>query len=117
MKRLLAIVLFLSISLFTSLNIMSAKAEVLNKPMVVDMEKAKQIALGKVAGKVVNATIQRDDGMIKYEITIQAKDGKYEVEIDKATGKVLEVEKESGAGNDQGDDDDHHEGEDDHDDD
>ena len=31
---------------------------------------------------------------MKYEIIIQAKDGKYEVEIDKATGKVLEVEKE-----------------------
>ena len=33
--------------------------------------------------------------MKKYEMIIQAKDGKYEVEIDKATGKVLEVEKEN----------------------
>ena len=33
--------------------------------------------------------------MVYYEMIIQAKDGKYEVEIDKATGKVLEVEKEN----------------------
>jgi len=75
------------------------------------MEKAKQIALGQVKGKILNAYLEDDDGRTQYEIIIQAKDGKYEVEIDKATGKVLEVEKEGNI-KDDGDD-----GDDDNDDD
>ncbi len=60
----------------------------------ITLEKAKQIALKQVKGKIIRTRVEKDDGKQKYEIIIQAKDGKYEVEIDKATGKVLEVEKE-----------------------
>ena len=49
----------------------------------------------------------------KYEIIIQAKDGRYEVEIDKSTGKVLEVEKENDNREDENDDDDRDEPNDD----
>ena len=44
--------------------------------------------------------------MAYYEMIIQGKDGRYEVEIDKSSGKVLEVEKEDDHGEDDNDDDD-----------
>ena len=85
------------IFLFTlfSLNPFSVTAQEPN-PEGISMEKAKEIALKEVKGNIVSTEIEKEDGMDKYEIIIQAKDGKYEVEIDKATGKVLEVEKEDG---------------------
>ena len=43
---------------------------------------------------------------MQYEIIVQAKDGTYEIEIDKATGKVLEVEKEGANDEDDRHDDD-----------
>lgn len=86
--------------------------------------KAKEIALQKVPGKVLSIKKETDDGMVMYEVIVEGKDGKYEVEIDPATGKVLEVEKE-GAKNgdddkyddDDGDDDDDRHGDDDNNDD
>lgn len=118
MKKWLAVVFLLSLCMFNGLNVMSTKAETVNQPQAIDMEKAKQIALGKVPGTVVSAKIEKDDGMVKYEVIVQAKDGKYEVEIDKATGKILEIEKEgsrseTGNDDDHEGDDDHHEGDDD----
>ncbi len=71
----------------------------------VTLEQAQKIALKEVKGKVLCTKEENDDGMAKYEIMIEGKDGKYEVEIDKATGKVLEVEKE-GSNRDDDDDDD-----------
>ena len=113
MKKVLVVALLLSINLCSGLFAQSTKAQGINSLAAISMEKAKQIALGKVKGQIVSAKIEKDDGITKYEIIVQAKDGKYEVEIDKATGKVLEVEKE-GSGNRSGTDDDHHEGDDDH---
>lgn len=112
MKKTLVVVLLLSINLFSGLYAQSTKAQGVSSLAAISMEKAKQIALGKVKGQIVSAKIEKDDGITKYEIIVQAKDGKYEVEIDKATGKVLEVEKE-GARGESGTDDDQHEGEDD----
>lgn len=86
------------LSLF-SLNLLSVNAHGA-KPEGISMEKAKQIALEQVKGEILYSHLEKDDGMIKYEIIIQANDGKYEVEIDKATGKVLEVEKEGDKEND-----------------
>jgi hypothetical protein len=115
MKKMLSVVTF---HLFAGLNVLTANAQGENQSAAITMEKAKQIALEKVKGQVISAKTEVDDGMMKYEIIIQAKDGKYEVEIDKATGKVLEVEKEGARkGNDDGHNkngDDHHEGDDDH---
>lgn len=114
MKKTLMIGLLVSLNLILGLNAQAAKVTEVNPKEAITMEKAKQIALGKVKGKVLHAKVEKDDGVEKYEVIIQANDGKYEVEIEKATGKVLEVEKE-GAGNRNGtDDDDRHEGEDDH---
>lgn len=114
MKKTLFMALLLSFNLFSGLQLLSAKAEGVSPKAAISMEKAKQIALGKVKGQIVSAKVEKDDGITKYEIIVQAKDGKYEVEIDQATGKVLEVEKE-GARSDRGTDDDHHD--DEHDDD
>jgi hypothetical protein len=112
MKKTLIIGLLLSLNLIFGLNALGAKAAEVSPKAAVTMEKAKQIALGKVKGKVLSAKVENDDGIEKYEIIVQANDGKYEVEIEKSSGKVLEVEKE-GAGNGKGTDDDRHEGEDD----
>jgi uncharacterized membrane protein YkoI len=60
------------------------------------LEKAKKIALQQVKGKIIDAEIEKDEGMIVYEIIIKTKNAWYEVKIDKATGKVLEVDKEGG---------------------
>jgi hypothetical protein len=113
MKKATTVILLL-ISL--SLNLLSVSAQGAN-PEGISMEKAKEIALEQVKGKIVSANIENDDGMVKYEIIIQAKNGRYEVEIDKSTGKVLEVEKENGSrnGEDDGEDenDDHDEPNDD----
>lgn len=72
----------------------------------ISMEKAKHIALEQVKGKIIAAKQEKDDGLTKYEIIIETKKGWYEVEIDKATGKVLEVEKEGSKGDSKSDDDD-----------
>ncbi|MHC0037672.1 PepSY domain-containing protein [Pseudoneobacillus sp. C159] len=72
----------------------------------ISMEKAKQIALEKVKGEIIRAQLEEEDGRMIYEIIIKAKDGQYEVEIDKSTGKVLEVEKEGTDGDDDDDDED-----------
>lgn len=69
-------------------------------------EKAKQIALQQVKGQIISVESENDDGMAKYEVKVQGRDGVYEVEIDKATGRVLEVEKEGhNSGADDRDDD------------
>lgn len=113
MKKTIVIAMLISLAFFSNLSMQYSKAQGVNELAKITMEKAKQIALNKVKGKIVRAKIEKDDGITKYEIIIQAKDGKYEVEIDQATGKVLEVEKE-GAGNGKDTDDDRHEGDDDH---
>jgi uncharacterized membrane protein YkoI len=83
------------------MNLQLTHAEVAQQKDI-SMEKAKQIALQQVKGEIVSATEETDEGIYKYEIIIKAKDGKYEVEIDKTTGKVLEVEKEGPGHDDDG---------------
>lgn len=101
------VVLFLSLNFFLSFYLLSAvNAQELKKLESITMEQAKQIALKQVNGKIISAHVEKDDGIVKYEIIIHAKDGRYEVEIDKSSGKVLEVEKE-GSGRHNGDDNGH----------
>ena len=106
MRKKVTMILF--ITLF-SLNLFSVNAQGAN-PEGINMEKAKEIALKEVQGNIISSQMERENGIDKYEIIIQAKDGRYEVEIDKSTGKVLEVEKEDGNGDDKhpDNDDDHH---------
>lgn len=92
MKKVFVAVLFLSISLFGATSY--AGAQEVGPLEGISMEKAKHIALKQVKGKIIAAKIEKDDGITKYEIIVKTKEGRYEVEIDKATGKVLEVEKE-----------------------
>ncbi|AIE60266.1 PepSY domain-containing protein [Bacillus methanolicus] len=99
MKKTFIFSLLLSLGLLFCLNIQSTQAREVSPNEEIGMERAKQIALKQVKGKIVRAKIETEDGMTKYEIIVQAKNGIYEVEIDKATGKVLEVERE-GSGDD-----------------
>jgi uncharacterized membrane protein YkoI len=65
-------------------------------------EKAKKIALKAVKGQsktVMHVHLETDDGRQYYEILVRSDKRFYEVEIDAMTGKVLEVEKESGHDN------------------
>ncbi|MEC1722048.1 PepSY domain-containing protein [Schinkia azotoformans] len=102
LKRVTTVILLLTLFSFNLLSVNAQEVE----SKGISMEKAKQIALGQVKGEILNAYLQDDDGKSKYEIIIQAKDGKYEVEIDKSTGKVLEVEREGNKGDRDDDDDD-----------
>ncbi|MEH7277083.1 PepSY domain-containing protein [Neobacillus vireti] len=101
LKKVTTVIMLLTLFSFNllSVNAQGAKSE------GISMEKAKQIALKQVKGEILHAALEDEDGKSKYEVIIQAKDGKYEVEIDKATGKVLEVEREGSKG--EHDDDDH----------
>lgn len=103
MKTLLSIIL--SLSLISLINANYTLANTVSPLGNISMKKAKQIALEQVKGKIVAAKEEQDDGMTKYEIIIETKKGWYEVEIDKATGKVLEVEKEGSKGDSERDDD------------
>jgi hypothetical protein len=100
--------LFMTLSLLLNLNIQSIDAKGVNSLAEINIERAKKIALEQINGKIISAKTEVDDGKTKYEIIVQAKNGRYEVEIDKATGKVLEVEKEGTNDDDDRHDDDRH---------
>lgn len=102
LMKVTTVILLLTLFSFNllSVNVLGAKSE------GISMERAKQIALEQVKGEILHANLEEDDGKIRYEVIIQAKDGKYEVEIDKSTGKVLEVEREGSSGDDDDRDDD-----------
>lgn len=103
MCKKLIFVLCMSLSFLLHLNTLSTQAQ---SPTEITLDGAKQIALNKIKGKIIRAKTEEDDGKTKYEIIIQAKDGTYEIEIDKATGKILEVEREGTNDEDDGDDND-----------
>ena len=113
MTKTLILVLFATFSLFLHVNIQSTEAKGIHSLAEINEERAKQIALEQISGEVMRVEIEEDDGKTKYEIIVQAKDGRYEVEIDKATGKVLEVEKEGTNDDDVRDEDDRHDDDDD----
>ena len=89
MKKVITVSLLLTLF---SLNLLSINAQGANSKEI-SMEEAKKIALERVNGEIISAHLEKDDGMAYYEMIIQGKDGRYEVEIDKSSGKVLEVEK------------------------
>lgn len=62
----------------------------------IGVEKAKQIALKEVPGAtVVKAEFDRDDGKAVYEIELVKDIYEYDIEIDAATGEILEFEQDS----------------------
>ena len=62
----------------------------------ISIDQAKSIALQQVPGRIVHIDLDRDDGILKYEIIIITKQNEvYEVEINANTGKVVKVEKET----------------------
>ncbi|MEO0980285.1 MAG: PepSY domain-containing protein [Pseudomonadota bacterium] len=62
-----------------------------------DMTKAIEIALKEVPGTVQESELEKEDGKQVYEIEILTADGQeMEVEIDAATGAVLEIEADGG---------------------
>ncbi len=63
-----------------------------NKQDIISQADAAAIAEKTVNGKVIEIERDSDDGVIKYEVELKTDRGEAEVEIDAATGKVLEVE-------------------------
>jgi hypothetical protein len=61
----------------------------------ISIKDAKLIALGRVAGKIMDAELEKERGRLQYAFDILGEDGKtYDVEIDAVTGEVLQAEVE-----------------------
>lgn len=106
MSKIFIVLLLLTFNFLYHQNISISEAKEASTLSAINMDQAKKIALEKINGKIIYANIEDDDGKKKFEIIVQAKDGTYEIEIDQATGKVLEVEKEGAHNGDDRDDDD-----------
>ncbi len=70
------------------------------KKQVIGAARAKEIALGKVKGRIVE--FELDDG--KYEIEIVGNGYEYEIEIDAYSGKIVEFERDDYDDDDDDDD-------------
>lgn len=60
-----------------------------SKATMITLEQAKRIAQNTVKGTIVDADLDRDDGVTKYEFDIRTDEGKVELDIDAYSGKVL----------------------------
>jgi uncharacterized membrane protein YkoI len=60
----------------------------------ISVEQAKQIAVNHVTGKILDVELEKENGVLVYEVDITSPNQVYEVTIDANTGKVLEIEKE-----------------------
>lgn len=59
----------------------------------ISIEDAMSIATEQIPGEVVKVELDRDDGILIYEIEIINTQGiKYEVEIDAQTGRILKMQ-------------------------
>ena len=59
------------------------------------IDEATKIASKEVAGKVIEAELEHDDGILVWEIeVINDKNQIYEVEIDANSGAILEIEQD-----------------------
>ena len=74
---------------------------------IISMSKAKSIALDRVGGGTVSeCELDKDDGIIKYDIKVIHKGYEYEIEINAKTGKIISFEKDDIEDDDDDDDDD-----------
>jgi uncharacterized membrane protein YkoI len=61
----------------------------------ISIKDAKLIALGRVAGKIMDAEFEKERGRLQYAFDILGADGKtYDVGIDAVTGEVIQAELE-----------------------
>ncbi len=68
----------------------------LQKEAKISMEKAQEIALKKVPGKIESSELEREHGKLIYSFDIRtSKPGIMEVNVDALNGKVIAVEHES----------------------
>jgi uncharacterized membrane protein YkoI len=68
----------------------------LRKEAKISMEKAREIALKKVPGKIESSELEREHGKLIYSFDIRtSKPGIMEVNVDALNGKVIAVEHES----------------------
>ncbi|HLR52354.1 MAG TPA: PepSY domain-containing protein [Candidatus Avamphibacillus sp.] len=59
----------------------------------INIYEAMEIAQQQVQGEIVKVELEREHGMLIYEVEIMTQNGvKYEVEVDTNTGDVLNVE-------------------------
>lgn len=78
----------------------------LAKKAKITMEAAREIALKKVAGTVIEGELEKEHGKLVYSFDIRTPDGKImEVWVDAKTGAVIRAE-EDREDDDDGDDDD-----------
>jgi len=77
----------------------------------ISVEQASRIAAQHVDGTVVQSKLDKDDGVLHYEIELKTSRGEAEVDVHAHTGKILSVDY------DDDDDDDDYDRDDDHDDD
>ncbi|MGG4441891.1 PepSY domain-containing protein [Brevibacillus fortis] len=66
------------------------------EPTDITKEDAIRIALQQVKGRVVHVELEKDEGILAYEIIILTEQNQvFEVDIDVKTGKVIKVEAEN----------------------
>ena len=73
----------------------AARAAVLHGE-ILSLERILQIVRREFSGDIVEIQLELEDGALAYEFDILSPDGRlFEIEIDAATGKVLELEEGS----------------------
>lgn len=58
----------------------------------INSEAAIQIALQRVPGQVVKVELDKEDGILVYEVDIRTPTGVYEVQVNASTGQVIKIE-------------------------
>ncbi|WP_439123852.1 PepSY domain-containing protein [Marivita sp.] len=93
-------------SLFAATGVASvASAQANATPPAFTTEQVTEIALAEVPGEVQETELEREYGVLVYEIEILTADGvEMEVEINADTGEILEVEAEDASDDDDDDD-------------
>lgn len=57
----------------------------------ISIEEAKEIALNEIPGTIDEVALDREDGLLVYEIEIKTNNGEAEVEVDAYTGEVVMI--------------------------
>lgn len=69
--------------------------EIIDEKKLIGEEKAKSIALDKVAnGKVIEISLDKDDNIVNYDITISDGEYEYEYEVNAKDGNIIVESKE-----------------------
>lgn len=74
--------------------------------VVIDFEKAKEIALAQFAGTIKELKLDEDDGRLIYEVEMEGVAGEAELDIDAYTGEIISISIDADIGVSVGDDDD-----------